>query len=144
MRFGLCAAAAGLALFASIPSFADDSTASLGMGGVVLTKNADIRMASEDLKLSPNAVSVRYEFTNDSGKDIDTIVAFPLPDVDLYEFWESPMGTVKPQSPNFVGFTLTVDGKTNPNAAWIYRAPKPAAANIKDHVAFWHGVDVCD
>jgi len=111
MRIGLCAALAGAALFASTQAFADDSTASLGMGGVVLTKNADIRMASEDLKLSPNAVNVRYEFVNDSGKDVDTIVAFPLPDVDLYEFWESPMGTVKPQSPNFVGFTLTVDGK---------------------------------
>jgi uncharacterized protein (DUF427 family) len=39
-------------------------------------------------------------------------------------------------------FTLTVDGETNPNAAWVYRDPKPAAANIKDHVAFWRGVTV--
>jgi uncharacterized protein (DUF427 family) len=39
-------------------------------------------------------------------------------------------------------YTLTVDGKTNPNAAWIYRDPKPAAANIKGHVAFWRGVQV--
>jgi uncharacterized protein (DUF427 family) len=27
-------------------------------------------------------------------------------------------------------------------AAWYYPDPKPAAANIKDHVAFWRGVQV--
>jgi uncharacterized protein (DUF427 family) len=27
-------------------------------------------------------------------------------------------------------------------AAWYYPDPKPAAANIKDHVAFWRGVTV--
>jgi uncharacterized protein (DUF427 family) len=35
-----------------------------------------------------------------------------------------------------------VDGASNPDAAWYYPAPKPAAAKIKDHVAFWHGVSV--
>ncbi|MGD9537977.1 MAG: DUF427 domain-containing protein [Alphaproteobacteria bacterium] len=39
-------------------------------------------------------------------------------------------------------YTLVVDGEENPNAAWYYPDPKPAAANIKDHVAFWHGVTV--
>lgn len=39
-------------------------------------------------------------------------------------------------------YTLSVDGKTNPDAAWVYRAPKEAALNIKDHVAFWRGVTV--
>lgn len=39
-------------------------------------------------------------------------------------------------------FTVTVEGKENPNAAWIYRDPKPAAAEIKDYIAFWHGVRV--
>jgi uncharacterized protein (DUF427 family) len=38
--------------------------------------------------------------------------------------------------------TLTVDGETNPDAAWFYPEPKDAAAEIKDHVAFWRGVDV--
>ncbi len=121
------AAIAGLALFAT-PSCADDSSASLGAGGLVLTQNADIRMASEDLRLSPKAVSVRYEFANDSARDIDTIVAFPLPDVDLYEFYESPLGTVKDQTPNFVGFALTVDGK-------------PVAATPEEH-AVYKGRDV--
>ena len=39
-------------------------------------------------------------------------------------------------------FSLTVDGKTNQNAAWFYTDPKPAAANIKSFLAFWRGVEV--
>ena len=39
-------------------------------------------------------------------------------------------------------FDVVVDGQTNASAAWIYRAPKSAAAPIKDHVAFWKGVEV--
>lgn len=39
-------------------------------------------------------------------------------------------------------FHVTVDGETNENAAWVYREPKRAAAEIKDHVAFWKGVEV--
>jgi uncharacterized protein (DUF427 family) len=35
-----------------------------------------------------------------------------------------------------------VDGEENKDAAWYYADPKPAAANIKDHVAFWRGVTV--
>jgi uncharacterized protein (DUF427 family) len=30
----------------------------------------------------------------------------------------------------------------NENAAWYYPDPKPAAAEIKDKVAFWKGVRV--
>ena len=37
---------------------------------------------------------------------------------------------------------VVVDGKRNENAAWFYPTPKDAAANIKDHVAFWKGVAV--
>jgi uncharacterized protein (DUF427 family) len=39
-------------------------------------------------------------------------------------------------------YTVTVDGKANPDAAWFYPDPKPAAAEIKDYVAFWKGVRV--
>ncbi len=39
-------------------------------------------------------------------------------------------------------YTLSVNGQTNANAAWYYADPKSAAANIKDHVAFWKGVQV--
>jgi uncharacterized protein (DUF427 family) len=35
-----------------------------------------------------------------------------------------------------------VDGQENPDAAWYYPDPKPAARNVKHHVAFWRGVEV--
>ncbi|MAQ93660.1 hypothetical protein B1759_00600 [Rubrivirga sp. SAORIC476] len=39
-------------------------------------------------------------------------------------------------------FDVVVGDEENPNAAWIYREPKEAAAEIRDHVAFWRGVEV--
>ena len=38
--------------------------------------------------------------------------------------------------------TVVVNGRRNPDAAWYYSSPKPAAAEIKDRVAFWKGVVV--
>jgi uncharacterized protein (DUF427 family) len=37
-------------------------------------------------------------------------------------------------------YSLSVDGAINPDAAWYYPDPKPAAAAIKGRVAFWKGV----
>jgi uncharacterized protein (DUF427 family) len=37
---------------------------------------------------------------------------------------------------------LVVDGAENRNAAWYYPDPKPAAAEIRDRIAFWKGVEV--
>ncbi|BDZ54391.1 hypothetical protein GCM10025870_14640 [Agromyces marinus] len=39
-------------------------------------------------------------------------------------------------------FHLEVDGKRNPNAAWTYETPLEAASEIREYVAFWHGVEV--
>ena len=39
-------------------------------------------------------------------------------------------------------YDVEVAGETNPGAAWFYAAPKPEAAEIADHVAFWKGVEV--
>ncbi|MDH3499035.1 MAG: DUF427 domain-containing protein [Acidimicrobiia bacterium] len=39
-------------------------------------------------------------------------------------------------------FSVVVDGEENRDAAWVYRDPSQSAAEIKDHVAFWHGVKV--
>jgi uncharacterized protein (DUF427 family) len=39
-------------------------------------------------------------------------------------------------------YTLEVDGRTNPDAAWFYPEAKDAAAAIRDRVAFWRGVTV--
>jgi uncharacterized protein (DUF427 family) len=41
-------------------------------------------------------------------------------------------------------FDVVVNAETNKDAAWYYPEPKPAAAEIKDHVAFWRGVKVTE
>ncbi len=41
-------------------------------------------------------------------------------------------------------YDVVVDGQVNAGAAWYYPAPTEAAAQIKDHVAFWKGVTVSE
>ena len=38
--------------------------------------------------------------------------------------------------------SVVVDGQTNENAAWYYPEPHDAAAEIRDRLAFWKGVEV--
>ncbi len=39
-------------------------------------------------------------------------------------------------------YDVVVDDAVNEDAAWYYAAPLDAAANIKNYVAFWRGVEV--
>ncbi len=39
-------------------------------------------------------------------------------------------------------YTVQVNGQRNPDAAWYYPDPKPAANQIKDYIAFWKGVQI--
>jgi uncharacterized protein (DUF427 family) len=39
-------------------------------------------------------------------------------------------------------YDIVVDGQTVRNAAWYYPQPKEAAANIRDHVAFYGMVKI--
>lgn len=39
-------------------------------------------------------------------------------------------------------YSIKVDGERNPDAAWYYPDPKPAARNIAGRVAFWKGVRI--
>jgi hypothetical protein len=119
-----------LAALAASPALADDSSAALAAGGLVFTTQTDIRMASEDLRISPKEVRVRYEFVNDGKKDVETIVAFPLPDVDVREFWYEPLGTTLDTAPNFMGFALTVNGRQV-----VAKADERAVLNGRDVTA---------
>lgn len=130
MRALLCAGAVCAAVFCVSSATADDSSAALGAGGLVLSQSQDIRMVDEDLRISPKAVHVRFVFVNDSGKDIDTIVAFVLPDIDSGRFWGSPLGTVTDDPVNFMGFSLKADGK-------------PVNTTVEQR-AFFKGRDVTD
>jgi hypothetical protein len=108
---------AAAAVFAGVMTngtHANDSSAQLAAGGLILTKNADVRMASEDLYISPYEVRVRYEFVNDGARDIETVVAFPLPKLDLYEMSEVPLGMTTGDPVNFVGFEVRENGRRIP------------------------------
>jgi uncharacterized protein (DUF427 family) len=39
-------------------------------------------------------------------------------------------------------YDLVVGDQVNRDAAWYYAEPKPAAVEIIDRIAFWHGVKV--
>lgn len=75
--------AASLALCLPAPLSANDSTAELTAGGLVLRQSDSIDMLSEDLYISSRQVRVRYVFRNGGARDVTTIVAFPLPDLEL-------------------------------------------------------------
>jgi hypothetical protein len=59
--------------------FANDSTARVGIGGLVLTQTDDISMEEEVLEISTKTIRVQYKFRNNNTKPIDTVVAFPMP-----------------------------------------------------------------
>ncbi|NYE25019.1 DUF427 domain-containing protein [Pigmentiphaga litoralis] len=77
----------------------------------------------------------------------DTVVVennhyFPLSSLNRDLFRESSHTTVCPWKGTASYYDVVVDGKVNANAAWYYPTPKSAAAEIKDRVAFWKGVQV--
>lgn len=63
------------------PVAANDTMSTLGAGGLVFIQTEDVKMASEDLYISPTDVRVKYEFRNETDHDVKTLVAFPLPDI---------------------------------------------------------------
>jgi len=67
---------------------------------------------------------------------------FPISAVRREYLKDSATQTVCPWKGTASYYTLVVDGKENADAAWFYPAPKAAAEQIKDHVAFWRGVEV--
>lgn len=67
---------------------------------------------------------------------------FPLQDVNFDFLAPSQKHTVCPWKGEASYYDVVVDGERNRDAAWYYPSPSSAAAAIKDHVAFWHGVKV--
>lgn len=67
---------------------------------------------------------------------------FPSDSVDRSALRDSSDTSVCPWKGTASYYDVVVDGDTNAGAAWYYPAPKDAAAEIKDHVAFWKGVTV--
>jgi uncharacterized protein (DUF427 family) len=77
----------------------------------------------------------------------DTVVVennhyFPADSIDTRYFRDSDTHTVCPWKGTASYKTVEVDGQVNEDAAWYYPEPKDAAAEIKDHFAFWNGVEI--
>jgi hypothetical protein len=91
-----------------MPAQANDSSAVIGAGGLVLTQSDAIIMQQEDLFVSESKIRVDYKFRNTSNKDITTRVAFPLPELPA----ETDMDlSADPQAANPMKFKLIVEGK---------------------------------
>jgi uncharacterized protein (DUF427 family) len=77
----------------------------------------------------------------------DTVVVegnhyFAPESVNTGLFEASPTHTHCPWKGEASYKSIVVDGKRNPDAAWYYPDPMPAAAEIKGRFAFWKGVTV--
>ena len=67
---------------------------------------------------------------------------FPPDAVDASLLKPSGTTTVCPWKGTAHYFHVVVEGEENSDAAWYYPEPKPAAAEIRDRIAFWKGVEV--
>ena len=90
---------------------ANDSSAELAQGGLVLKKHDGIAMKSEDLFISPDAVRVKYEFLNTTASDEKIIVAFPMPDITTEGVDDNIAIPDGDQAEDFLDFATVVDGQ---------------------------------
>jgi len=102
-------------LLLSSRGLANDSTATIGTSGLVLEKNNNIEMLSEELYISRETIRVKYSFRNTTSKDIKTTVAFPLPMIDLQANYDE---TIRFTDKNYkpykdpLHFRVKVDGRS--------------------------------
>ena len=67
---------------------------------------------------------------------------FPPESVDEKYLSRSRMRSLCPWKGLASYYDVDVEGVENKNAAWTYRHPYPWIRKIKNHVAFWNGVEV--
>lgn len=67
---------------------------------------------------------------------------FPVESLRREHFTDSATTSTCPWKGQARYFHIRAGTKTNPDAAWYYPKPSPAASAIAGHVAFWHGVRV--
>jgi hypothetical protein len=118
----LLAAVSGLS--APVAACADDSAASIAAGGLVARRETRIVMAKEVLAISPTKVIVDYDFRNDTGENVTTEVAFPVPPYS-YGPENPPISDA-----SFSDFQLFVNGKLT-----AFQTSAKATLNAKDVTA---------
>ena len=79
---------------------------------------------------------------SDDVEIVEGNVYFPRESLDRSRLRDSETTTVCGWKGTARYLDVIVDGDVNRDAAWYYPEPKAEAATIKDHVAFWNGVDV--
>lgn len=79
---------------------------------------------------------------SDETRTVEGSLYFPPDSVNREYVEESSHTTTCPWKGKANYLHVVVDGDRNENAVWFYPAPKDAAAEIKDHLAFWRGVEV--
>ena len=67
---------------------------------------------------------------------------FPASSLNKAFFIESETTSICPWKGTARYFTIVVNNERNKDAAWYYPAPKKAASEIKNYVAFWHDVEI--
>ena len=78
----------------------------------------------------------------DSFETVEGNIYFPPGSLKEEFFKPSDQTSMCPWKGTASYYDVVVNGDTNAGAAFYYPEPKEAAANIKDHVAFWKGVTV--
>ena len=79
---------------------------------------------------------------SDDTKVVEGNHYFPPASLNREYFQDSSYASTCPWKGLAGYYDIEVEGQTNRNAAWYYAQPSNAAQQIKDHVAFWHGVKV--
>lgn len=67
---------------------------------------------------------------------------FPADSVQREFLQDSTTTTICPWKGTANYYTLMVNGQSNPDAAWFYTDPKPAADQVRSRIAFWKGVQI--
>jgi hypothetical protein len=122
-RNALCAVA--LLACSATPAPANDSTAELAIGGLVLARDAGISIESQELTIAPDQVTIRYVFLNPGPASATVALAFQLPEIDLSEADNYAIPSDDPA--NFIAFETKVDGK-----AVSFRISQRAVLGEKD------------
>ncbi|OWV71850.1 hypothetical protein ATY77_09885 [Rhizobium sp. R634] len=122
--FTLLVAAAAIAS----PVSANDTLAEVKTGGLIFAQSDDVSMAEEDLFISASEVRVDYVFENTSDKDVESLVAFPMPDITGRLDGDTAISDY--DSDNFLHFSTVQDGR-------------PIKADLQQRVVSL-GIDVTD
>lgn len=107
---------------------ANDTSAELRTGGLTFVTSDVVAMEREDLYVSRGEIRVDYVFRNISDARVETVVAFPMPELTGNPYSPSPIAF--DQDDNFLDFSVRVDGA-------------PVTPDLEQR-AFANGVDVTE